>query len=258
MPRARTTPLRLAAVAWLVTATLAAQSEPSAPSEPSTPGASQSPATTAFFEHLDRLYTWGDVVDEAQCRIHGRWLHYGSPRPDSGQFWGTLTYEGGRLGFVVDRTLGTERSRNAWQETVRTLIEQSGLLPTGFPVPDGPIERIDERTWRIEPPRGGPMTYRMVGGRLGRVSIGRRLQFDVSTQWIPGDRYLLTRFAGRRQAGRRRAPRIDYTYRTIAHNYFPRAISEDRNGESLTLLFYQWEVHLDYGDARGTRGAKTR
>ncbi len=254
MPPARPLPLRLAVAAWLLAAPVLAQPEtPSAEA----PSAALSPEAAAFFERLDRLYTWGDVVDEARCRIHGRWLHYRTPRPDSGQFWGTLRYADGRLDFTVDRTLGTVRPRDRWRRTVQTLIEQSGLLPTGFPVPDGPVERVDERTWRIRPADGDLMTYRMVGGRLGRVSVGRRLRFDVSTQWIPGDRYLLTRFAGRRVPGRARAPRIDYTYRTIVHNYFPRAISEDRDGESLTLLFYQWEVHLDAGTPDAKR-AKTR
>ena len=117
----------------------AATSSSSAPSS-STPSSAAprldtSDDATTFFERLDRLYTWGALVEELRCRVHGRWLTFSPARPNSGQFWGTMTYRDGRLDFSVDRTLGPERPREEWRKTLHTLIEQAGLLPTGFPVP---------------------------------------------------------------------------------------------------------------------------
>jgi hypothetical protein len=214
-------------------------------------------AETELIRALDRFYTWGDLVERFRCRVHGRWLDYEGATPRSGQFWGDVEYSGGGLSFVPVRTLGPELDPKTIVGDIHSLVEQAGLLPSGFPLPPGTVRRRTDvpatRALRFDVlrPDGDPtepITFDVERNRVTAVSMpdgrrGARLRFDVRSQWIPGDRYLITQLVGR--AGPTgTAPRIAYHYRYYAGQYFPRAITEDRNGRRLSLIFYWYEIDM--------------
>jgi len=225
------------------------------------------PAEQHLFRSLDRFYTWGDVVERFVCRVHGRWLNHSGPRLSTGQYWGDLLYENGAFRFTLARTLGDPRSASRVVGDIHSLIEQAALLPTGFPVPPGrvvrrPIPGVEGAAWfEVVPDAGnaaphkdvsgdsaGSVTYHLSGGRITAVNMpdgpGRpRLRFQIKSHWIPGDRYLITQLIGRPHTLKKK-PRIDYQYHYLAGNYFPRAITEDREDEQLSLMFYWYEVDL--------------
>jgi len=234
-----------------------------------TTAAPREPAERELVQALDRFYTWGDVVERFSCRVHGRWLDYAGARPSTGQFWGELHYENGAFRFAVTRTLGIKRSASRVAGDIRALVEQAGLLPTGFPVPPGRIVRRpilgveDAACFEVVPgaPDPAPTTdgspsptgadsvaYHVTRGRLTGVTLpvgpGRpRLRFQIESHWIPGDRYLITRLVGRPHSLQMK-PRITYHYRYLAGNYFPRAITEDRDGQRQSMFFYWYEIDL--------------
>jgi hypothetical protein len=225
------------------------------------------PAEQHLFRALDRFYTWGDVVERFVCRVHGRWLDHSGRRLSTGQFWGDLLYEDGAFRFTLARTLGGKRSASRVVNDIHSLIEQAALLPTGFPVPPGrvvrrPIPGVEGGAWFEVAPgspkasahpdgsgdRADSVTYHMSGGRIAAVTLpdgpGRPpLRFQIKSSWIPGDRYLITQLIGRPHTLKKK-PRIDYQYHYLGGNYFPRTITEDREKERLSMVFYWYEVDL--------------
>ena len=206
---------------------------------------------------LDRFYTWGDLVERFRCRVHGRWIRYSKEVAETGQFWGDLDYRKGKFRFTITRTLGPGRREKKVEKDIHILMEQAGLLPTGFPVPRGKINRSegdpDSDTVKYDvvpwsPAAAGTVSYffrkgRLVGVTLPRGNTGSPLRLEVLSRSIPGDRYLITQLIHRDfRSGK--FPWISYHYHYFAGNYFPRAIIEDRKGESVSLLFYGHEIHM--------------
>ncbi len=207
---------------------------------------------------LDRFYTWGDLVEGFTCRVHGRWLDYRTGDPRSGQFFGDLEYRDGAFRFTPVRTLGPTRKPTRIVQDIHALMEPSGLLPNGFPVPDGTIVRRqslkkgDPAVYEVVPENAGDsgrVTFRIVKDRVTGVSLpgepGRPSStFRIKSHWIPGNRYLITQLIGSPE-GKKKGARIAYHYHYYAGNYFPRAVTEDRKGERLSLVFYWYEIDLN-------------
>jgi len=224
-------------------------------------GKTEKNSNKAFFSALDRFYTWGDIVERFRCRVHGRWIRYSKTAAESGQFWGDLEYKKGKFRLSITRTLGPARREKRVEKDIHTLMEQAGLLPTGFPVPKGVIRRRqgnpdrDTEVYDVVPrsvvPRSvgapGTVSYFFRKNRMVEVILPQKtnapLRLEVLSRSIPGDRVLITQLIHRDfRSGK--FPWISYHYHYLAGNYFPRAIIEDRKGESISLLFYSYEIHM--------------
>lgn len=193
--------------------------------------------------HLGQFHCWGDLVETWRCRVHGRWMTYRPNPTRSGEFWGDLEYKAGRFRLTVDRRRGHTEPSTRWNRAITLLCRQAGLLPTGFPIPRGRVVERNGDDFAIDRDGRSVATFDFTRGRLTQFRTDG-MRFDVASRWIGEDHLLLRSFTMRRARSIRPVAKVRYAYRRYAGTYFPRAITEERLGESLNLLFDLHEVHF--------------